>query len=352
MKNPSDPSGESPATVSRRRIGAGPLAVSLAAHGIVIALGTVWILRTLPPPAEKVLPPISAGSHGPAKPSIPSRKQQQAAAGAGSLSRISAIGVSSPISLPAPQSAGEFSSLAGPGGSAGHPTLAGGFTSGTPELAKAGGGEGFLFQLPQPAQRVAYVLDFSMTMVGEKDSLMRRELEKALEALPSTTSYSVICFSGPVWLPGDKVEGNTVESGGKTYEWTSKSLWEWKSSTPAIRAPWTTATEAEVKRTLRLVKDVSSSGGTDWEGPLDVAISMEPPPQQVFFMTDGVMEQRDMMRLTRSISAKAKARGVTVNTVSLMEPGAEEPMADLAKRTGGAFTIVNRDGTIHRRKAE
>ena len=206
-----------------------------------------------------------------------------------------------------------------------------------------------LFAIPtQAPQRVAYVLDFSITMVGEKDSLMRRELEKSLKALPTTTKYSVICFSGPVWLPGDEVNGRTVKSNGKTYEWTAKSMWEWTSNSPRIEAPWTAASEAAVKRTLKLVSEVKSTGGTDWEAPLEVAIAMDPPPQTVFFMTDGVMEQRDMMRLTRGIAAKAKTRGVTINTVALMEPGAEEPMADLAKRTGGKFTVVEKSGVIRK----
>jgi hypothetical protein len=213
----------------------------------------------------------------------------------------------------------------------------------------AGGGVGpgiFTIDNMLPAGRIAYVLDFSVTMAGEKDAMMRSELTKALKALPTTTRYSVICFSGPVWLPGDEVNGGTVISGGKTYRWDSKSLWQWTHRGPKMEVPWLDAKPSEVKRTLSLVDDVKTISGTDWEAPLEMAIAMDPPPDVVFFMTDGMMEQRDMMRLTRSIAAKAKARQVTINTVSMMEPGAEEPLADLAKRTGGSFTIIGKNGKI------
>jgi hypothetical protein len=33
-----------------------------------------------------------------------------------------------------------------------------------------------------------------------------------------------------------------------------------------------------------------------------------------------------------------------INTVAMMEPKANEPMANLAKKTGGAFTITGKDG--------
>jgi len=198
------------------------------------------------------------------------------------------------------------------------------------------------------AQRIAYVLDFSVTMKGERDELMRRELTKSLKALPVSTQYSVICFSGPVWLPGDEVAGGTVKSRGKTYEWTSVSPWEWKTNSPLMKAPWLPATPKETQRTISLIGETKAIGGTDWEAPLEIAIAMQPPPEIIFFMTDGIMEQRDMLRLTRGIAAKAKAKGVVINTVAMMEPGAEEPLADLAKRTGGQFTIVEKGGITHK----
>jgi hypothetical protein len=75
-----------------------------------------------------------------------------------------------------------------------------------------------------------------------------------------------------------------------------------------------------------------------------MAFDMEPPPQIIFFMTDGQMSGRDMMDLSRDLASKAKKKNIVVNSIAMMEPLAEESMLDLAKRTGGIFTIVEKGG--------
>ncbi len=333
------------------KIGGGSLITSIAVHGALLAVGVVWILRVIPEQETKA--DVRFGSPGgpPAGEKAASHKQRQALARP-DLSRVAAVGTASSFALPEPETMaglgalGSISSASGGGMEPGS-KLTCAFTTGGMQVAGGGVGPGiFTISDMRPAGRIAYVLDFSVTMAGEKDALMRSELAKSLSALPTTARYSVICFSGPVWLPGDEVSGGTVTSRGKTYQWDSKSMWEWTHRGPMMDVPWLDAKPSGVKRTLSLVDDVKTIGGTDWQGPLEMAIAMDPPPNIVFFMTDGVMEQRDMMRLTRGIAAKAKARNVTINTVAMMEPGAEEPMADLAKRTGGSFTIVSKDGKV------
>jgi hypothetical protein len=337
----------------RSKIGGGSLITSIAIHGALLAVGVVWILQVIP--EQETRADVRFGSPGgpPAGEKTASRKQREALARP-DLSRVAAVGAASSFALPEPETMAGLSALGSISSSTGRGMEPGGKLTcvfGPGGMQVAGGGNGtviFTIDKMRPAGRIAYVLDFSVTMAGEKDKLMRSELAKALTALPTTARYSVICFSGPVWLPGDEVKGGTVTSRGKTYQWDSKSMWEWTHRGPMMDVPWLDAKPSGVKRTLSLVDDVKTIGGTDWEAPLNMAIAMNPPPDVVFFMTDGVMEQRDMMRLTRGIAAKAKARNVTINTVAMMEPGAEEPMADLAKRTGGSFTVVGKDGKIRR----
>ena len=349
QENPDHPQ---PARESlRSRLGGGSLITSIAIHGALLAVGVVWILQVIPEQETKA--DVRFGNPGapPAGEKTASRKQRKALARP-DLSRVAAVGTAASFTLPEPETMAGLSALGSLGASIGGGlesagNLPGGLGDTGMQVAGDGAGPGiFTIDNLRPASRIAYVLDFSVTMAGEKDALMRSELTKALKALPATTRYSVICFSGPVWLPGDEVAGGTVTSRGKTYQWDSKSLWEWTHRGPAMDIPWLDAKPSEVKRTLSLVDDVRTIGGTDWEAPLEMAIAMNPPPDVVFFMTDGVMEQRDMMRVTRGIAAKAKAHKVIINTVAMMEPGAEEPMADLAKRTGGSFTIVGKDGKV------
>ena len=46
----------------------------------------------------------------------------------------------------------------------------------------------------------------------------------------------------------------------------------------------------------------------------------------------------------REIGARAKSRGIKINCVAMMQPKAHDDMDDLAKRTGGHFTIVMQGG--------
>jgi len=81
-----------------------------------------------------------------------------------------------------------------------------------------------------------------------------------------------------------------------------------------------------------------------------MAMAMEPPPEQIFFMTDGAMENRDMDRLVRGLVATAKSRNIKINTVNMMVPQKEavQAMSDLATKTGGKFTIVEKDGKVRK----
>jgi hypothetical protein len=76
-----------------------------------------------------------------------------------------------------------------------------------------------------------------------------------------------------------------------------------------------------------------------------MALAMDPPPQVVFFMTDGVTGG-DAVALAKAVAAKAKAKKITINTVAMMEPRAEEAMKELAKRTAGQFTIIETGGKV------
>jgi hypothetical protein len=70
---------------------------------------------------------------------------------------------------------------------------------------------------------------------------------------------------------------------------------------------------------------------------------MDPLPQAILFMTDGV-SGKESSEIAKNVAAKAKSKDITINTVALMEPKAQEAMGTLARRTGGQFTIVHEDG--------
>ena len=78
----------------------------------------------------------------------------------------------------------------------------------------------------------------------------------------------------------------------------------------------------------------------------EMAFAMRPPPEVIFFMTDGAVEGVDTVKLARSLGSKARSKRIIVNTVALMEPKANAGMKELAKTTGGQFTIVEKSGKV------
>ncbi len=214
----------------------------------------------------------------------------------------------------------------------------------------AGGGGATFFNQSVKADRIAYVIDYSGSMRGEKDRLMREEMTKSISGLSAGTKFQMIFFAGPAWIGGDDATakgpvGTVKAKGGKTYEWTGKGAHGWTPVGKLQEAEWLEMTGSQMKKSLDIIKESPLIWGTDWSNPLEMAFEMEPTPQIVFFMTDGATGG-NMMKLTDDLASKARRKGIMVNCVALMEPKAEEPMLNLAKKTGGVFTIVEADGTV------
>jgi hypothetical protein len=93
------------------------------------------------------------------------------------------------------------------------------------------------------------------------------------------------------------------------------------------------------------VKETPLVLGTIWDHPLEMALAMEPKPDIIFFMTDGVAGKKSE-EIAKEMGRKAKAKGVVINTVALMVPQAQEPLKQLAKLSGGQFSIVKEGGAV------
>jgi hypothetical protein len=216
-----------------------------------------------------------------------------------------------------------------------------------------GGGGTTFFQQKVRAQRVAYVIDYSASMKGQgRESLMRAELKKSVEKLTPGMQYQLIFFAGPAWTAGDTVNMNgkksaVVKSGKDNYQWTSarQKANDWLPRGKKQQPGWVNVEGSNKKNSLKIIQTQKLVWGTHWEPPLEMAMSMDPAPQVIFFMTDGVTGG-DVVQVARTIGAKAKSKDIIINTVAMMEPRAETAMKELAKRTGGQFTIVQKGGKV------
>jgi len=274
---------------------------------------------------------------------VQTQVEKKPAAPTSAMARVIAANTVTPVAIPVPEiNVPEVSIEFGDGEGFGA-----GWGSG--DGFGAGGGGSFFGQKTS-AERVLYIIDYSSSMRSNgREPLMRKEMKKSLDSLVPGTNYQIIFFSGPAWVAGNKVKHSddkrsaTISDGSKKYEWTGKGAGGWSPKGKKQVPQWLSLTEKQLKESQKIIKDSKLSFGTSWKGPLEMAFEMDPLPQAIFFMTDGV-SGKESLSIAKKIGSQARTKGVVVNTVSLMEPRAQEAMGTLAKRSGGQFTIVHKDG--------
>lgn len=273
------------------------------------------------------------------KPKVKTEVARKPAAPSQAMSRVVVANTQSPTSIPVPEINIEETSLdIGVGDDFGS-----GWDSG--EGFGSGGGSTFFGQTSS-AERVAYVIDFSASMRGQnRHRLMRTELSESISLMHPGLQLGMIFFSGPAWVAGDTVDKKGTVNGqdGKTYKFKRPgSHGSWLHDGVKQKVPWLTVTEDEVVRLTKVVNKTPLSGGTVWNIPLNMALDMDPAPQLIYFMTDGVAGGADAW--AKEIGSRAKKMGVVINCVSLMEPKALKGLKTIADMSGGAVTMVDANG--------
>lgn len=205
-------------------------------------------------------------------------------------------------------------------------------------------------------KHVVFVVDVSASMSGEQFSLMKSELTRSLEGLPRASKYQVIFFSGPVWFAGQTInhEGRdrAVVSGhrGKKLVWENDggaSGFRFEDGKQAMPVePWLSVSSSSIRQTKREVKQIQRSFGTSWHLPMEMALSMDPKPDTVYFMTDGTVNNAESA--VRDITKRNRRGGKKANifTTAMMQPQAAEQLFELAKKNGGSFSKVLSDGSV------
>lgn len=210
-----------------------------------------------------------------------------------------------------------------------------------------GGGSTTFFGQKVSAERIAYVIDYSLSMKSEnREKLMRDELKDSLEKMLPGKKLGMIFFAGPAWAAGGTAnnKGIVKSQGGRTYKWVKKgqSHGSWEHDGKKEKVPWITITDAQVRKYQKIVKKTPLVIGTVWDNPLHMALDMDPKPQMIYFMTDGAAGGSDVW--AKDVAKRAKEMGVTINTVAMMVPRAINDLKYLAHETGGMMTIVNPGG--------
>ncbi|GAA5121962.1 hypothetical protein GCM10023212_18010 [Luteolibacter yonseiensis] len=292
------------------------------------------------------------------------KQKQTAVFSKASAPRVAALDVKSNVVLPLPEDgagithlpAVGFSSLSGGLGGSGH---GGGKGAGVgngfgPGIGNGGGlalPTARFFDLEVKAKRIAYVIDFSKSMKGKRQQLMRTELVKSIGQLDPTQDYQLIFFAGPVWLGGsvvrmadDQKSAVVIDNQGTEHRWTSINIGNWEMSGRRQQAPWLRAGAENIRQSIETVRKTELEFGTYWKPAIELALGMQPAPEVIYFMTDGIVSKK-VYETIDELSRTARRRSTVINTISMMEPDAADAMRALAKQSGGAFTQISADGT-------
>ncbi|MCU0797546.1 MAG: VWA domain-containing protein [Akkermansiaceae bacterium] len=268
-----------------------------------------------PPPLEDEIPdPRKISTGGRPKP----------AGSSAAMARTIAAAVEAPVAVPVPDVAEPTATLGM------DDDFNMGFGSGEGDGDGGGGGGTSFFGTPRTGRRVVYLVDFSESMKSDADGggtrldALKKELARSIGALKENMNFNVIFFSHQAW---------TIDTPGPNQP---DKGWNGLNQPPAVQ--WYPATD----RVKGVFKDKIENGptghGTVWYSPLKMAFSMSPPPDIVYLLSDG--EPSDLEEALNSVD-EMNPNDVPVDTIALESPGsAAQAMRDMAKETGGNFTVV------------
>jgi len=195
---------------------------------------------------------------------------------------------------------------AGGSGAAGE---AGAPAGGAGGLGPGGGGGGTsFFGIGGRGQRFAYIVDVSGSMsTGERLPTAIHELKRSIAALPDFASVYV-CLFHTVPVPQPFANG------------------------------WVRARPANVARYAQWLDQQRPQGGTEPRPAFEASFILSPPPDVIFFLTDGEIPEQTA-DLVAQLNAKQK-RKVTVHAIAFSSDAGQEQLRRIARESEGTFRFV------------
>lgn len=202
-------------------------------------------------------------------------------------------------------------------------------------------------------RRFLFILDHSASMSIPQVELRNNELKKALYKLPKGIQYQVILFgpgamfAEPNWTAKHVTEKDFVVTDPRRKKYTFSMFrgvneWEFKGGQGEMpKAKWLNISPSNIERSMSVLDDIEKFNGTDWGIALEVGHLMRPPPDVIFFMSDG-----SGGNATRPILEVNKKFGSPkINTFAMQTNAGAQQFFEIAEGTGGEFVIIKRDGT-------
>jgi hypothetical protein len=223
-----------------------------------------------------------------------------------------------------------------------------GIKGGVGYLDKGGGGFGGLgqglgheinfFGIMGGGKHVVFIIDYSLSMGGEKEEIMRREAARVISKLPQKTEFGVIFFAGPAWPANSGLKSlDDWVSTGKVEETFRPKDW---GDLPRVR--YQRASRGAIASMIRKVEKTPLVYGTVYDCPIYMALKMNPMPDTIFFMTDGMCPPQRGIDSVREMIRQLEAAGKKVpviNTVGFGISGNYQ-LKQMAELTGGECNFL------------
>lgn len=184
----------------------------------------------------------------------------------------------------------------------------------------AGGGGAKFFGVEARGSRFVYICDISGSMNydargtpnGKKLLTLKIELAESIKALLEHMQFFVIFFSS---------DAEPMQEGRK----------------------WITALPPGKKFALDIVNRQTAFGGTEPWPAFDIALSMRPLPDAIYFMTDGEFDisvAEQVRQVNGRTASGAASRRVPIHCISLVSREGEEVLRKIAAESGGTYLHV------------
>ena len=148
--------------------------------------------------------------------------------------------------------------------------------------------------------------------------IMRREATRVIEELPLEVNFGLIFFAGPTWPGMDDVResadnwGTSAAAGSPGASAASFRPKKW-SRLP--RARYFSADSSARKRALKAIRETPTLFGTIFDVPMYMALTMDPIPDTIFFMTDGYCSNDRGITQIRQMVQQLKSQGKKIPVI-------------------------------------
>lgn len=206
---------------------------------------------------------------------------------------------------------GDLSSMGGAGfggGSGSSDGVGAGFADGS-GLGGAGSGSTSFFGVEARGSRFVYIVDISGSMTsGGKIQALQYELLESVGALVPQASFAIIMYNQ-----------NAIPLGA--------------------RVRWNDATESRKRAFDSLIRSIQSGGSTDPYPAFTMAFSLRPPPDAIYFMTDGIIGDRELPERVMALNRQSGSLS-PIHCISFVDRAGEPMLRQIATESDGSYTYV------------